>query len=94
MKTTQLPPVRVEPAVREEIESVLQEGESLSQFVEAAAVQAARRRKAQQAFLARGRESIARAKDSGELYSLNDALDRMRDRLDQRCTLEAQRRQP
>ena len=51
MKTAQLPPVRVEPAVREEIESVLLEGESLSQFVEASAMQAARRRKAQQAFL-------------------------------------------
>ena len=34
MKTAQLPPVRVTPAVREQIESVLHEGESLTQFVE------------------------------------------------------------
>ena len=44
MKTAQLPPVRVEPSVREEIESVLREGETLSQFVESAAVEAAQRR--------------------------------------------------
>jgi hypothetical protein len=92
MKTAQLPPVRVEPAVREEIESVLQEGESLSQFVEAAAVQAARRRKAQQAFLARGRASMARAKETGEFHALHGALDQMRERLDRR--VEEARRAP
>ena len=90
MKTAQLPPVRVEPAVREEIEGVLHEGESLSQFVEAAAMQAARRRKAQQEFVARGRASLARAKASGEFYPLQGALDQMRARLDQRVA-EAQR---
>jgi hypothetical protein len=57
VKTAQLPPVRVEPSAREEIEAVLREGESLSEFVETAAVQAARQRKAQQEFLARGRAS-------------------------------------
>lgn len=90
MKTAQLPPVRVEPAVRDEIESVLQEGESLSQFVEAAAVQAARRRKAQQAFLARGRASLAHAKRTGEFYPLHDVLDEMRARLEAR--MDKQRR--
>ena len=94
MKTAQLPPVRVEPAVREEIESVLQEGESLSQFVETAAVQAARRRKAQQAFLARGRASMARAKDSGEFHPLHGALDQMRSRLDRRIDEERRARPP
>ena len=93
MKTAQLPPVRVEPAVREEIESVLLEGESLSQFVEASAMQAARRRKAQRAFLARGRASMARAKDTGEFHPLHGALDQMRERLDRRME-EARRVQP
>jgi Arc/MetJ-type ribon-helix-helix transcriptional regulator len=81
MKTAQLPPVRVEPAIREEIESVLRDGESLSQFVEAATVQAARRRKAQQEFLARGRASLAQARKTGEFYPLDEVLDRMRARL-------------
>ena len=81
MKTAQLPPVRVEPAIREEIESVLRDGESLSQFVEAATLQAARRRKAQQEFLARGRASLAQARKTGEFYPLDEVLDRMRARL-------------
>ena len=81
MKTAQLPPVRVEPAIREEIESVLRDGESLSQFVEAATLQAARRRKAQQEFVARGRASLAQARKTGEFYPLDEVLDRMRARL-------------
>ena len=84
MKTAQLPPVRVEPSVREEIEAVLREGESLSEFVETAAVQAARQRKAQQEFLARGRASLAKAKRSGEFYAADRALEDMRERLQTR----------
>lgn len=81
MKSAQLPPVRVEPSVREEIEAVLREGESLSEFLETAAVQAARRRKAQEEFLARGRASLARAKLSGEFYPADQVLEDMRGRL-------------
>lgn len=67
--------------MRAEIEGVLHEGESLSAFVETAAVQAARRRKAQEEFLARGRTSLARAKRSGEFYAADKALEDMRGRL-------------
>jgi hypothetical protein len=81
MKTTQLPPVRVEASVREEIEAVLREGESLSEFVETAAVQAARQRKAQEEFLARGRASLAKAKRTGEFYVADKVLEDMRGRL-------------
>jgi hypothetical protein len=82
MKTAQLPPVRVEPSVREEIESALREGETLSEFVEAAALQAARVRRAQDAFLARGRASIAKAKKTGEFYPMRELLEQMRKRLE------------
>lgn len=84
MKTAQLPPVRVDPAVRQEIEDALHKGETLSQFVEAAALQAARRRKAQQEFLARGRASLADAMRSAEFYPVEDVLDGMRARLGKR----------
>lgn len=84
MKTAQLPPVRVEAAVRAEIEAALHEGESLSEFVQAAALQVARRRKAQQAFLARGRESLAQARRTGEFHDVEAVLGRMQARLDQR----------
>ena len=81
MKTAQLPPVRVPPAVRQAIESVLLEGETLSQFVEQAAVQAAQRRQAQQAFVARGRAALARAQETGVLHDADDALAAMQARL-------------
>jgi hypothetical protein len=84
MKTAQLPPVRVAPSVREEIESALREGETLSEFVEAAALQAARDRRAQQEFLARGRASLAKAKESGNWVPLGAALDEMEARLQAR----------
>lgn len=84
MKTAQLPPVRVEPAVRTEIERALHAGESLSQFVETAALQAARRRMADQEFLARGRASLAKAKKTGEFYPLVGVLDELQTRLEGR----------
>jgi len=70
------------PAVREQIESVLLEGETLSQFVEKAAIDAARIRKAQREFVDRGRSSLARARETGEVYSAHDALSAMKTRLD------------
>ena len=84
MKTAQLPPVRVTPSVREQIESVLHEGESLSQFVEKAALDAASRRKVQQEFIARGRASLAKARKTGALHPADGVLAAMRDRLSAR----------
>lgn len=81
MKTAQLPPIRVTPAVREEIELSLREGESLSQFVEATVLREARRRKQHDEFIARGRASIARAKQGAELVTLDEALDQMQARV-------------
>jgi hypothetical protein len=81
MKSTQLPPVRVAPAVRQEIERCLEEGETLSQFIEKAAVGAARARIAEQAFLERGRSSLRKALRTGEVYPAAEALSGMRARL-------------
>lgn len=81
MKIAQLPPVRVEASVRQEIEAALREGESLSSFVETAALEAARRRKAQQEFLARGRASLTAARRTGEFYAADKVLDDMQARL-------------
>ena len=90
MKTAQLPPVRVTPSVRHQIESVLREGETLSQFVEQAAIQAAQHRQVQQEFVARGRASLARARETGEYYSATEALEAMRGRLDARLAAHRQ----
>jgi hypothetical protein len=91
MKSAQLPPVRVTPSVRQQIERVLHDGETLSQFVEKAAVEAAERRKAQQEFLARGRASVARARKTGEYYSADEVLAAMQKRLDARLAELKQR---
>lgn len=84
MKSAQLPPVRVEPSVRQEIEGALREGESLSEFVEASALQAARRRKAEEAFLARGRASLDKALKTGRVFPLDDVLADMEARVRER----------
>lgn len=76
--------------MRQEIEAVLYEGESLSEFVETAAVQAARRRKAQEEFLARGRASLAEAKRTGEFYAADGVLEGMRGRLEARMKAQRQ----
>jgi hypothetical protein len=39
---------------------------------------------AQQAFLERGRASLDKARETGELYPLNETLDRMKARLEKR----------
>jgi hypothetical protein len=81
MKPAQLPPMRVESSVRLEIESAPREGESLSEIVEAAVLEAARRRRAQDEFVARGRASIAQARITGQHHDLDAVLDNMQQRL-------------
>jgi hypothetical protein len=47
MKTATLPPVRIEPAFRQQVEEVLQPGETLTQLVESAVRAAVAARKSQ-----------------------------------------------
>ena len=81
MKSAQLPPVRIETSTRHEIEAALREGESLSEFVLSATLEAARRRQAQQAFLARGRASLDQALQTGEFYEVEPVVEELRQRL-------------
>ncbi|MET3106876.1 hypothetical protein AAKU67_002372 [Oxalobacteraceae bacterium GrIS 2.11] len=69
MKTDTLPSIRVEPEFREEIESVLAVGEILSSFIEGAARREAYYRKFHGEFLARGRVSLASARETGKTIS-------------------------
>lgn len=80
MKTATLPPIRIEPAAREKIESVLKDGETLSAFVENAVLREANYRSIETEFLTRGRASLDKARASGETVSVESAmgkLDRM-----------------
>lgn len=66
MKTATLPPIRVRPELRAEIETVLAEGESLSQFVETAVQASLERRRIQSEFIARGLRARDEAKLTGD----------------------------
>ena len=74
MKTATLPPIRVEPEFRQEMESVLVAGETLSSFIEAAARREAHYRKVHGEFLARGRASLANARETGNTIPAQTAI--------------------
>lgn len=82
MKTATIPSVRVEPEIREQIEQVLGENESLSQFVEAAVLASVRYRVGRAEFVARGLRSLEAAKDSGEYFDASEVIDRLQKKLD------------
>ena len=65
MKTATLPPIRVAPNLRLELEGVLEQGESLSQFVEKAVRATVARRKNQAEFIRRGIAAIDATKRDG-----------------------------
>jgi predicted transcriptional regulator len=81
MKTASLPSVRVEPALRSTVESVLSEGESLSQFVENAVRNSVQHRQQQNVFIERGLASLALAQQSQDYVDASQVLADLRNRL-------------
>lgn len=65
MKTATLPPIRVAPDFRLELEGVLEQGETLSQFVESAVRSTVAKRKNQAEFIRRGIAAIESVKQDG-----------------------------
>lgn len=82
MKTATIPALRVEPKLRDAVEEVLAEGETLSSFMEEALRTNIMRRQHQQAFIARGLESAASARQNQEYYSAENVLDELQTMLD------------
>ena len=78
MKTSTIPPLRVTADFRNDAESVLHEGETLSSFVEEALRKQIEYRKFQQAFIARGLQARDRAKSTGQYASKNEVMDSLR----------------
>ncbi|EEA00627.1 conserved hypothetical protein [Burkholderia sp. H160] len=81
MKSATFPSVRVEPGLRAAAEDVLQDGESLSSFVEQAIRDNIARRLNRREFVARGLESRAEAKQSGDYVSADDVFAGLETRL-------------
>ena len=74
MKTSTIPSLRVAPELREAAESVLEEGESLSSFVELSIRAQIRRRQMQQEFIARGLASLEGAERTGVYFDSDDVM--------------------
>jgi hypothetical protein len=73
MKTSTIPSVRVEPELRAEVESLLADGETVSEFVEASVRAAVVKRRNQAEFVARGMRSLDDARRTGH-YVEADAV--------------------
>lgn len=82
MKTATFPPLRVDPQLRQDTESVLREGESLSQFIEQAVRSQVELRKANEAFLARGLASRDHARQTGRYVEADAVLDKLHAKLE------------
>ncbi|MGE0798484.1 MAG: YlcI/YnfO family protein [Lautropia sp.] len=93
MKTSSIPSVRVEPEFRAEVESVLVEGETLSEFVEASVRAGVERRRLQAEFVARGLRSRDQARRSGVYLDADVVVAKLERKLDSaRVRLSKQRR--
>lgn len=66
MKTATIPPVRIEPSFREDMEQTLVEGESIAALVETAVRNEVNRRRMQTEFIQRGMAAIERTVIAGD----------------------------
>lgn len=82
MKTATFPSLRVEPELRAAAEELLEEGESLSSFVEQSIRDGVQRRRAQREFLARGLKSRNAARRSQDYVSASKVLARLESMLE------------
>ena len=74
MKSATIPSLRVDPELRSDAESVLQDGETLSSFVEKSIRNHIRQRRAQHAFIAKGLAAKAEAERTGEYFPADDVI--------------------
>ena len=83
MKTTTLPSVRVQPEFRAEVEAMLHDSETLSEFVASSVRENVQRRRQQQEFIRRGIASLDRAKLSGAYVDADVLIARLAHKLEQ-----------
>jgi predicted transcriptional regulator len=77
MKTATIPSLRVEPELRTAAEDVLEEGETLSSFVEQAIRDGVQRRRAQREFIERGLRSSKAAMRNQDYVPASKVLGRL-----------------
>lgn len=74
MKSATIPPLRVTPELRQAVEGVLRDDESLSSFVETSLARQVEFRKMQREFIARGLASRETAMKTGQYVSKEESL--------------------
>lgn len=74
MKTARIPPVRVEPELRAEVEAMLADGETLTDFVESSIREKVGRRRVHEEFVARGLRSLDEARTTGQYVDADVVL--------------------
>ena len=84
MKTATHPAIRVEPELREKIESLLGQGETLSSFIEATLRSAVEFGAIQNEFHARGKRSQEHHDATGISYSTEEVVEKLRARTQRR----------
>ncbi len=89
MKTATLPSLRVEPEVREKLESILTEGETVSAFIEMSVRESIRRRQLRAEFLKRGMDALARFENDGVSASTEEVLGRLEAKLEAAKAIKA-----
>lgn len=82
MKTSTIPSVRVEPELRAEVEALLGDGETVSEFVEASVRAAVLRRRNQAEFVVRGLRSLADARRTGDYVGSEALVQKLQRKLD------------
>ena len=92
MKTATIPAIRVLPALREQVESSLHPGETLSEFVEQSVRMALQRRRDQSEFVARGMASLNTARQTKDYVDSVVVIDELQRKLDAAKATLAKRR--
>ena len=81
MKTKSLPSTRISPELRDEVMQSLQEGESLSSFIEESVRHTIQRRKAQKEFIERGLRSKTEARNSNTYFTADEVITGLEEQL-------------
>lgn len=81
MKTATLPSIRVKPELRSEVEALLNDNESLSEFVETSVRESVRRRRNQVEFIARGIAALESAKDTDDYVDADVLIESLKRKL-------------
>ena len=84
MKNATLPALRVDASLRQELESLLEDGETLSGFMEEAVRAGIEQRRNRQAFIARGLAAREQARRESDYHAAGTVLGELDDILDSR----------